>query len=56
MQSLYNHSLKSVTGKVKVDKRWMPVDIPDGVKPVHTTLLLDLSLSMHAHGDETEVD
>jgi U3 small nucleolar RNA-associated protein 25 len=36
MRSLYNHSLKNVAGKVKVDKRWMPVDIPDGVKPVRT--------------------
>ncbi|KAJ2912720.1 hypothetical protein MD484_g7691, partial [Candolleomyces efflorescens] len=33
MRSLYNHSLKNVAGKVRVDKRWMPVDIPDGVKP-----------------------
>ncbi|KAJ2932276.1 hypothetical protein H1R20_g4822, partial [Candolleomyces eurysporus] len=33
MRSLYSHSLKNVAGKVKIDKRWLPVDIPDGVKP-----------------------
>ncbi|TEB28432.1 digestive organ expansion factor [Coprinellus micaceus] len=33
MRALFNNSLKNVAGKVKVDKRWSPIDIPDGVKP-----------------------
>ncbi|KAJ3540821.1 hypothetical protein NMY22_g4141 [Coprinellus aureogranulatus] len=34
MRALYNNSLKNVAGKVKIDKRWPPVEIPDGVKPI----------------------
>lgn len=34
MRALYNNSLKNVAGKVKIDKRWSPIEIPDGVKPV----------------------
>ncbi|KAJ3532554.1 hypothetical protein NMY22_g7700 [Coprinellus aureogranulatus] len=33
MRALYNNSLKNVAGKVKIDKRWSPIEIPDGVKP-----------------------
>lgn len=50
VRSLYNHSLKNVAGKVRIGKRWLPIDIPDGVKPVCIPLLLDCCWRMHTHG------
>jgi U3 small nucleolar RNA-associated protein 25 len=47
MRALFNNSLKNVAGKVKVDKRWSPIDIPDGVKPVSLILpLLSILLTL----------
>ena len=31
IRSLYNQSLKNLAGKVRVFRRWAPVQVPDGL-------------------------
>lgn len=38
-RSLYNSSLKNVAGKIKTDKRWLPIEVPDGIDQVRKLLL-----------------
>ena len=33
LRAMYNNELKNLAGKVRIEKRWAPVEIPDGVKP-----------------------
>ncbi|KAI0675384.1 digestive organ expansion factor [Trametes maxima] len=30
-RALYNHSLKNVAGRVRTERRWSPVDVPEGI-------------------------
>lgn len=32
-RSLFNHNLKNVAGKIRTERRWNPVAIPEGVRP-----------------------
>lgn len=34
MRALFNHSLKNVAGKIRTEKRWAPVDVPEGIDQV----------------------
>lgn len=34
MRALFNQSLKNVTGKVRTERRWGPVDVPEGIDQV----------------------
>jgi hypothetical protein len=35
-RSLYNIGLKNVAGKIRNEKRWPPVEVPDGIDQVST--------------------
>lgn len=39
-RALYNHSLKNVAGKRKTEKRWMPIEVPEGVDQVRASILV----------------
>ncbi|EMD37680.1 hypothetical protein CERSUDRAFT_105606 [Gelatoporia subvermispora B] len=32
MRSLFNHSLKNVAGKFRTERRWLPVEVPEGIQ------------------------
>ena len=34
MRSLYNTTLRNVAGKMRTERRWSAVDIPDGIEQV----------------------
>lgn len=34
MRALYNNLLKNVAGKVRTERRWGPVDVPEGIDQV----------------------
>lgn len=32
IRALFNSSLKNVAGKVRTEKRWSPISVPDGIE------------------------
>jgi U3 small nucleolar RNA-associated protein 25 len=38
-RALFNHSLVNVAGKIRTEKRWAPVGVPEGVHQVSSTLI-----------------
>ena len=37
-RSLYNSSLKNVAGKIRTEKNWQPIAVPDGIDQVGLTV------------------
>ncbi|EDR11670.1 uncharacterized protein LACBIDRAFT_246783, partial [Laccaria bicolor S238N-H82] len=38
-RSLYNANLKNVAGKIRTEKRWSPIEVPDGIDQVSHTFV-----------------
>ena len=34
MRALFNHQLKNVAGKIKTERKWKPIAVPEGVDQV----------------------
>ena len=46
IRSLYNQSLKNLTGKVRAFRRWAPVQVPDVLDQASVSLVSPLSVAI----------
>ena len=45
IRSIYNQSLKNLEGRVRTFRRWAPVQVPEGLDQVHTSLAVRTTIS-----------
>lgn len=43
MRALFNGSLKNVAGKFRTERRWTPVEVPEGIQQVNAMLVTYIS-------------